>query len=598
MLTFHPKQEGVVCSNPTAEEARDYKVELVKGATGSGWALKDTAGNLVRRFYDTNGDNRIDVWSYFKDGVEVYRETDTTFSGKPDHYRWLNSGGSRWGIDQDRDGTIDTWRVISPEEVSQEVLRALVSRNFARLQALMISDTEIKALELPAAAADALRDQRKGAQEKFQNTISKLPKLTTQAVWTHLQIDAPQCIPADQLGSNRDMIRYARGTVLVEVAGANEWFQTGPMIQVGMAWRLVTAPAPGASIIEEPAMTKDGKPAEKTGFEELDLAQNPQLQKLIDELTNLDKSAAAAANTAAHHLARADLLEKVNAQVKPERRDPWIRQVADSLSSAAQVSPANDTAALTRLTSLEGQLVKAMPGTNLTAYVAYRVLQADYAAKISGNPKDFNEVQKAYMERLTKFVQTYPKGEDTPDALLQLGMVCEFLGKDVEAKNWYGQIGKNFAGTAFATKAEGAVRRLELEGKEMKLAAPQVTDAGTPYDIEQLRGKNVVVYYWASWNGTCTADFAKLKALMDANPDFAVLGVNLDTKIEDAQAFLKKNPAPGAHLYQPGGLEGALAARYGVMVLPSMFLVGKDGKVVNRTLQVGNLEDELKKLKK
>jgi glutamate synthase domain-containing protein 3 len=44
-----------------------------------------------------------------------------------------------------------------------------------------------------------------------------------------------------------------------------------------------------------------------------------------------------------------------------------------------------------------------------------------------------------------KFVKVYPKSEDTADAMLQLGMVCEFLGKEVEAKNWYAQLAKNFA---------------------------------------------------------------------------------------------------------------------------------------------------------
>jgi hypothetical protein len=51
-------------------------------------------------------------------------------------------------------------------------------------------------------------------------------------------------------------------------------------------------------------------------------------------------------------------------------------------------------------------------------------------------------------------------------------------------------------------------------------------------------------------------------------------------------------------LYQPGGLESPLARQYGIMVLPNLFLVGKDGKVVSRTVQMSNLEDEVKKLMK
>ena len=49
-------------------------------------------------------------------------------------------------------------------------------------------------------------------------------------------------------------------------------------------------------------------------------------------------------------------------------------------------------------------------------------------------------------------------------------------------------------------------------------------------------------------------------------------------------------------LYQAGALESPLAVKYGILVLPNLFLVGKDGKVVSRSVQIGGLEDEVKKL--
>jgi hypothetical protein len=42
-------------------------------------------------------------------------------------------------------------------------------------------------------------------------------------------------------------------------------------------------------------------------------------------------------------------------------------------------------------------------------------------------------------------------------------------------------------------------------------------------------------------------------------------------------------------------MDSTLAAQYGIWVLPDLFLVDKDGKVLSRTVQVGTLEDELKK---
>jgi len=79
------------------------------GPAGSGWVLKDANGRALRRFYSSNGRD-VDTWSYFKDGVEVHRQVDTTGSGRPDQYRWMNGGGSKWGVDVDKNGTIDTWK--------------------------------------------------------------------------------------------------------------------------------------------------------------------------------------------------------------------------------------------------------------------------------------------------------------------------------------------------------------------------------------------------------------------------------------------------------------------------------------------------------
>ncbi len=588
MLRFSPRQQGVVCTTPTEAEQDKCKVELIKGqGKGSGWILRDANGLPLRVFFDTNGDNHIDVWSYYKDGVEVYREIDSTFTGKPDQYRWLNSGGMKWGIDEARDGHIKTWKAIAAEEVSQEILQALIAKDYARFEALLITDAEIKALELPADQASRLRDQRKAAAAKFQDTASKLTTLSAKANWIHLETRAPQCVPADQSGARYDLVKHSGGTILYEVGGKNDWIQTGEMIQVGAAWRVTEAPTPGATPVA------DAGPA--------DGPKDPEVMKLIDELTALDKEVPPASDTNSlvkHHLRRADILEQLVAKVKPQERDPWIRQIGDSLSTAAQASAKGEKTAMTRLLRLEKTLADAMPGSNLAAYVTFREMQADYSQKI-GEAANFNKVQGEWLERLGAFVQAYPSAEDTPDALLQAGMVSEFLNKDVEAKNWYAKLKKDFPEKPQAQKAAGAVRRLELEGQPLKLAGPLLNNPNVAFDIDQFAGKVVVVYYWAGWNTQSVGDFAKIKSVLEANKDAVeLLAINLDGKPEEGKAYLERHTPPGTHLYQSGGLEGKLATDYGIMVLPQTFLVGKDGKVANRNVQLGSLDEEVKKLMK
>jgi hypothetical protein len=589
MLEYKPRQEGISYSTPAPEAVAKCKVEYIPGqGSAGGYLLRDESGQPLRLFFDTKGGGKIDAFAYYKDGVEVYREIDSKYSGKVDQFRWFNAGGMKWGVDATGDGRIKTWKAISPEEVSQELLQALIKKDAARLQALLITEDEIKGLQMPADMAARVRDGVKNAPARFQDASAKLTKLGPKTVWLHLETAAPQCLPADPAGGRADIVRHARGTVLVDVGNGNEWIQTGEMIKVGDAWRLTGGPTAGPNDVS-------------VGVG--DVPADPAVQKLIDELAALDKQATPStggpdAAAAAHHLKRADLLEKIQAAVKETEREPWVRQLADSLSTAAQSSPASDSRAYTRLASLEQQLVKAVPGHNLTAYVTFREMQAEYAAKLSQKNPDFNKVQSEWIGRLSKFVADYPKAEDTPDALLQLGMVSEFLSKDVEAKNWYGQLAKNFADKPQGAKAAGAIRRLDLEGQALKLSGPTMKDPKVAFDVEQLRGKIVVVYYWASWNTQCAADFAKLKAIIDANKGVEVVCVSLDSKLSDAQEYLRKTPAPGVQLYQEGGLEGKLATDYGVMVLPSLFLVNKDGKVASRSVQITNLEDEVKKLTK
>ncbi|HWG45163.1 MAG TPA: thioredoxin-like domain-containing protein [Gemmataceae bacterium] len=595
MLKFRPRQEGVVCTTPAADKLAACKVELVKGSSGSGWVLKDEEGNLLRRFFDSNGDNRIDVWSYYKDGLEVYTEIDTTFTGKPDQYRWLNSGGSKWGVDENKDGRIDSWKTISPEEVSQEVLSALINHDFTRLQPLMLTETEVKALGLPAEQTSRILEQIKAAPEKFKETVDKLTKLSAKATWIHLETVAPQCI-ATGTGGRSEVIKHSRGTLLYDSGSGSDWIQTGEMYQLGHTWRLVSAPTPGASAPE----TSSGKGSQ------ISMEENPELQKIVAELTELDKNVPASAGgtnakLAQHHLKRADVLERIVAKVKPAERDPWIRQVADSLSTAAQASETRDTAAMDRLINLEKQLGGSLPaGHKLTAYVTFREIQADFSRRANGSSNtDFTKMQQAYLERLAKFVQSFPEGEDTADALLQAGMTSEIMTKEVEAKNWYRQLVQHFPDKPQARKAEGSIARLELEGKVLKLAGPMLNDANVAFDIDQVRGKIAIVYYWASWNNQCAGEFTKLKQMLDAHSGkLDLVCVNLDNSTEEARKYLSSSPAPGTHLHQDGGLEGKMATDYGIQVLPTIFLVGKDGKVVSRNGQIANLEDEIKKLLK
>src|SRR6185436_13756689 len=96
-------------------------------------------------------------------------------------------------------------------------------------------------------------------------------------------------------------------------------------------------------------------------------------------------------------------------------------------------------------------------------------------------------------------------------------------------------------------------------------------------------------------------DFAQLKELnakYGGKNGLAIVGVNLDTNLADATDYLSKNRLPWFHLWEPGGLDSRLANEMGILTLPTMILVDDKGKVVNRSVHITELENELKGLLK
>lgn len=595
MLNYRPRMEDVVCTNPTAEEQNLCKVEpVVSGKKTIGWSLVDARKQIVRRFLDTDNDGRIDVWGYYRDGFEIYREIDTNHNDIADQYRWFNDGGMKWGTDANEDKKIDTWRMISAEEVGLEVFRALSSKDFDRLRPLFISATEMRDLKLSQAQIDRIKAQVAKAPAKFRETCEKL-NLDPRSQFVRVESVAPSCIPGDTLGMDTDLIRFPSRAILYEVAGEkrHDWVHSGELVQVGLSWRLTEAPG------------------------ETEIGVTPQLNKelarLYAELDNIDKQGPAeiSCTTPAavqRMVNRAGVVEQILAKVEPDQRETWIKQLLDNLGAAAYAaysfpSDKNATSAMTRLVQLKNQLEENLRGSNLAGYANYREMCAYYLPRLSdprgGKTAELGKLQEEWHGKLSKFVEKYPNVDDTPDALQQLGIGSEFAGKDEEAKRWYTQIFTSFADHHLAAKAKGCVRRLSSVNQPMELSAPTLD--GAPFDISQLKGKAVAVYYWASYCQSCPREFAMLKQIQ-ANlgaKGVEIVCVNLDDSPQDATRFLQSNPLRAIHVYQQakngGGLNSPLATHYGINGLPTVFVLDREGKVISRTLQVNDLEDALKK---
>lgn len=325
-----------------------------------------------------------------------------------------------------------------------------------------------------------------------------------------------------------------------------------------------------------------------------------QMQKLLSDLDRIDKSlpSSPAQDRAKLHGERADLLARLAERAHNEKdRAAWVRQFAETVGAAGEAGEFPD--AVRRLKGLADKVSAWPSGGALIPLLRYRMMMAEYTEKIQQlKPEEYPKFQEQWLKDLEAFIKDHPRAEEAADAMLQLAIAQEFVGKEDDALAWYARIAKDFPNASLAAKAAGAKRRLESVGQSMDLQGKTLTDAA--YDVARFRGQVVLIHYWATWCEPCKRDMQTLKALQAkfATRGFSLVGVNLDSDAGQARAYVQAERLSWPQLHEPGGLDSRLANEMGILTLPTMILLDKQGRVVRRSIHVDELERELSTLLK
>lgn len=602
-LGLVPMQAGVDIDQPEKDEVDKCTLTAETSPGISGWVLETAGGRILRRFLDTNGDNRVDQWCYYKDGVEVYRDIDTDFKGKADQYRWLGTAGVRWGLDPDEDGKIDSWKMISPEEVSAEVVAAFRDGDAARFERLLITSAELKALGLGEAKAKEVSSKVAAAPGEFKTISKKQRVIGDKSEWVHFGGTQPGILPAGTDGATKDVVVYDNVSAVVETGKEHAQVAVGTLIRVGENWRIIDVPRnllnPKAEVAADAGIfflvNRKGTGGDATPSDGIDKAT----QDLINEVERLDALLATTPpeKQAKVHSQRCDALEKlISGAASAEDRGNWTRQYADTVNAAVQAGVFREGAK--RLDNLFKAISKSKDG-DLLAFVKFRAMSAAYNLSLQpeepGKKNDYAAIQVKWQDDLEEFVKEYPRSPDASEAMLQLALALESQGKEQDSDAWYARIIGEFPTLALAKKSAGARKRLASVGKTIELKGKTLD--GQAVDLLQHRGKTVVIHYWATWCGPCKEDMAELKRLQAkfAGKPFAIIGVNLDSEAAKGADYLRTNRYPWPQLYEDKGLEGRLATELGIWTLPTMLLIDKEGKVANRDIHIGELAIELEK---
>ncbi len=582
LLAVRPAQADVSIDTPDAASYRELKVSPFRSGRMSGWLLRDAQGNLLRFFLDTNGDAVIDQWRFYRGGREVYRDIDTNRNGRPDQHRWLNEGGTRWAVDVNEDGVVDGYKVMSLEELLVQLTRSLNRRDYALLKPLVATGADLAGRAAPQQLTESLRAITPTA---FTELTRRLQKLGGKLTVERLDLAHPLTLPGAAVDGSMDLVAYRDLMVVFRGSGDKMEVMRLPwVVRIGAAWKLAGLPAPAdqaAAVAASPQPQHDGA--------------SDQLHELIEQLQQLDQQLAAASTSARQgplHLQRARLLRQIAQQSEPEQAELWWRQAVDSTLIAVEGRAAG---ADVFLRQLEQDLRSATNNKELISYLRYHRLASEYARRFQQPNVDFMEVQKQYLRDLEEFVKAASGTTVAAEALLQLGIGYELIGDAEKANAAYDQIRISYGRSEYAGKAEGALRRLSLDGKPFDWQWIGLSRTQT----YRLRGKHVLVYFWAPWCEPCKEELKEIAQLQRrfGTTRLAVVTVVLDRDIATARAFLRSIGGTGWTVVEgKEGMDSEPAIKLGVFSLPTAFLIGPDGKVLHRNAHAEEVRTALERV--
>lgn len=144
-------------------------------------------------------------------------------------------------------------------------------------------------------------------------------------------------------------------------------------------------------------------------------------------------------------------------------------------------------------------------------------------------------------------------------------------------------------------KQSEAKVKAELKSKPLDLKFTALD--GREVDMEKLRGKVVLVDFWATWCGPCMAELPNVLKAYDAlkAKGFEIVGISLDEEKSELEKIIKRKKIAWPQYFDGSGWDNKIAKRFGITAVPTMWLVDQKGMVVDANVR-GELAAKVEKL--
>jgi thiol-disulfide isomerase/thioredoxin len=180
---------------------------------------------------------------------------------------------------------------------------------------------------------------------------------------------------------------------------------------------------------------------------------------------------------------------------------------------------------------------------------------------------------------IAKFLETHPDDNRAPVLKLSEAQALETFDPD-RARKLYEQAAED-EDHEIVEAAQSGLATMEMRSKPLELVFT-ATD-GRKVDLAELRGKVVLIDFWATWCPPCVEE---VPGVVEANEKFKdrgfeIVGISLDQDKAALEKFIAENKMTWPQFFDGKGWDNELAKRFNIQSVPTMWLLDREGKLAD-----------------